>query len=141
MEAAARTPYPERADRKQSRLDEILLNVWGRASPYLLSALERTQLDRLVQRAEDDEKRLAVLTDQRLRQTADELRSSPLLRRGNVDELALAFAVAREATRRQRGMRHRPAAVLRAVADQPELLPHAAQDRRSVRARFRRCAC
>ena len=106
MEAAARTPYPERADRKQSRLDEMLLNAWGRASPYLLSGLERTQLDRLVRRAEDDEKRLAVLTDQRLRQTADELRSSPLLRRGNVDELGLAFAVAREATRRHRGMRH-----------------------------------
>ena len=65
----------------------MLLNAWGRASPYLLSALERTQLDRLVRRAEDDEKRLAVLTDQRLRETADELRSSPLLRHGNVDEL------------------------------------------------------
>src|SRR5947209_1901192 len=84
----------------------MLLNAWGRASPYLLSGLERTQLDRLVRRAEDDEKRLAVLMDQRLRQTADELRSSPLLRRGNVDELGLAFAVAREATRRHRGMRH-----------------------------------
>ena len=81
-------------------------NAWGRVSPYLLSGLERRQLDRLVQRAEDQEKRLTGLPDERLRQTADELRGRLLSASFDADEIALAFALAREAARRHTGMRH-----------------------------------
>ena len=71
---SAETPYVERADRQENRLDSALLHAWGRMSSYLLSGLWRRRLDRFVQRAEDEEERLSALPDERLRQTADELR-------------------------------------------------------------------
>ena len=75
MTTAAGTPYPEQVDRKESRLDGALLHAWGRVAPYMLSALERKRLAHLVQRAEDEETRVGVLTDQRLREAADEVRA------------------------------------------------------------------
>ena len=103
---SAGTPYVERADHRENGLDTLLLNAWGRVSPHLLSGLERTQLERLVQRAEDQEKRLTGLRDERLRQTADELRGRLLSTSFDADEIALSFALAREAARRHTGMRH-----------------------------------
>ena len=69
---AAGTPYAERADRQETRLDRALLGAWGGISPYL--PFERSRLDRFVRRVEMQERGLTVLPDQRLRQTADELR-------------------------------------------------------------------
>jgi preprotein translocase subunit SecA len=99
-------PYVEQADRRENRLDSGLLHAWGRASPYLLSGLWRRQLDRLVQRAENQEKRLSALPDERLRQTANALRGRLLSASCNLDDIALAFALAREAAQRHTGMRH-----------------------------------
>jgi preprotein translocase subunit SecA len=100
------TPYVEQSDRRENRLDTAMLHAWGRASPYLLSGFWRRQLDRLVQRAEDQEKRLSALPDERLSQTADGLRGRLSSARCNSDDIALAFALAREAARRHTGMRH-----------------------------------
>ena len=100
------TPYAEQADRRENRLDGALLNAWGRVSAYLFSGLRHRQFDRLVQRAEDQETRLTVLSDERLRQTADELRGRLWPESSSWDEIALAFALAREAARRHTGMRH-----------------------------------
>ena len=99
-------PYAEQSDRRENRFDAVLLSAWGRMSPYFLSGVERNRLERLVERAEDYEKELTVLTDGRLRQTADELRSRLVSAGANLDALALAFALAREAARRHAGMRH-----------------------------------
>ena len=103
---SAATPYVERADHRENGLDTLLLNAWGRVSPHLLSGLERKQLERLVQRAGDQEKRLTGLRDEQLRQTADELRGRLLSMSFDADEIALSFALAREAARRHTGMRH-----------------------------------
>ena len=103
---SAGTPYVEQADRQENRLDSALLHAWGRASPYLLSRLWRERLDRLVQRAEDQEKWVTVQPDERLRQTADALRGRLSSANCTLDDTGLAFALAREAARRQTGMRH-----------------------------------
>ena len=103
---SAGTPYAEQADRQENRLDSALLHAWGRVSPYLLSGLWRRQLDRLVQRAEDQEKRLIALPDERLRHAADALRGRLSSANGDLDDIASAFALARETARRYSGMRH-----------------------------------
>ena len=100
------TPYAEQADRRENRLDSALLHAWGRASPYLLSRLWRKRLDRLVQRAEDQEKRLTIQPDEQLRQTADALRGRLSSATCNLEDIGLAFALARESARRHTGMRH-----------------------------------
>jgi preprotein translocase subunit SecA len=103
---SAGTPYVEQADRRENRLDSALLHAWGRASPYLLSRLWRKRLDRLVQRAEDQEKRVTVQPDEGLRQTADALRGRLSSANCTLDDIGSAFALAREAARRHTGMRH-----------------------------------
>ena len=103
---AAGSPYPEQAERKEGRLDRALLHTWGCVAAHWLSAPERKRLGRLVQRAEDEERRIVVLTDQELREAADEVRARSLLVRTNADQVASAFAIAREAARRHRGLRH-----------------------------------
>ena len=103
---SAGTPYVEQGDRQENRLDSALLHAWGRVSPHLLSGHWRRQLDRLVQRAQDQEKRLTALRDEQLRQTADALRGRLLSTSFDLDEIASAFALAREAARRHTGMRH-----------------------------------
>ena len=106
MTTAAGSPYPELAERKEGRLDRALLHTWGCVAAHWLSAPERKRLGRLVQRAEDEERRIVVLTDQGLREAADEVRARSLLVRANADQVASAFAIAREAARRHRGLRH-----------------------------------
>src|SRR5262245_14519241 len=113
---SAGTPYVERADRRENKLDTLLLNAWGRASPHLLSGLERKQLEQFVQRVEDQESRLTGLRDEQLRQTADELRGRLLSTSFATDQIASAFALAREAARRHVGMRHFPVQVLGGAA-------------------------
>ena len=100
------TPYAEQPDRRENRLDGAMLNAWGRVSAYLFSGLQHRQFDRLVQRAEDQETRLTNFSEEGLRQTADELRGRLLPETSSWDEIALAFALAREAARRHTGMRH-----------------------------------
>src|SRR5262245_36502076 len=97
-------PYAERADRKDGKLDSVLLSAWGRASPLLGSAVSRGRLGRLAQRVEALEPRLANLPDWRLREQADELRARLLSAGFHSPEIALSFALAREATRRTIGM-------------------------------------
>ena len=70
----AEAPYAEQAEREEGRLDGALLSAWGRVSPYLLSALARRRLERLVWQVEDLEPQLINLPDHRLRERADELR-------------------------------------------------------------------
>ena len=99
-------PYAEQAERKEGRLDGALLSAWGRVSPYLLSALARRRLERLVRQVEDLEPQLINLPDHRLRERADELRVRLLSASFHSREMALSFALAREAARRHVGMRH-----------------------------------
>jgi preprotein translocase subunit SecA len=99
-------PYIEKADRRENRVDSALLNAWGGVSPYLFARLERKRLGRLVRRAEDKEKQLAMLPDRRLRHIAAELRGRLLLANFNSDEMGLAYALAREVAHRQTGLRH-----------------------------------
>ncbi len=110
------TPYVEKADSRENRFDSALLHAWGRASPHLLSRLERKQLERFVQRVEDQENRLTGLRDEQLRQTADELRGRLLSTSFDTDQIASAFALAREAARRHTGMRHFPVQLLGGAA-------------------------
>ena len=111
-ESAAATPYPERADRKESRLDGALLGAWGRISPYLPSVLRRGKLARLVRSAEGHEQRITGLTDKGLREVADALRDRLQPAGAGVDEVAQAFALAREASRRHCGKRQFPVQLL-----------------------------
>jgi preprotein translocase subunit SecA len=90
----------------------MLLGVWGRVSPYLLSAFRRGKLERLVRRVEDQEKRLEGLTDMALREAADALRGRLHPAGAAVDEIAQAFALAREASRRHCGKRQFPVQLL-----------------------------
>jgi preprotein translocase subunit SecA len=102
----ADAPYVERASRRESRLDGALLGAWGRISPYLLSALVRERLKRFALRVEKLEPQLTNLTDGRLVERADELRarlpSAGLYSR----DMAISFALTREAARRHVGKRH-----------------------------------
>src|SRR6266849_5148579 len=100
------TPYAEKSDRRSSRLDSALLNVWGRASSHLLSGAGHRQRNRLVERAEAQEKQLTSLSDQQLRQAADQLRCTLVSAGSNLEGIASAFSLAREAARRHAGMRH-----------------------------------
>ena len=99
-------PYAENADRRQSRLDRALLNVWGRTSSHLLSGLGHMRRRRLVQQVEDQKRKLSCLSDQQLRHGADELRCRLTSVGLNLEGIASAFALAREAARRHTGMRH-----------------------------------
>jgi preprotein translocase subunit SecA len=112
VRSAPDTPYPEKADRDESWLDGALLGAWGRVSPYLLSPVERSRLNRLVQRTEKEEALLSGVTDLRLRQIADEARARLARARNSMREVALPFALAREAARRHRGLRHFPVQLL-----------------------------
>src|SRR5262249_29486632 len=103
---AADAPYVERANRKESRLDGALLGAWGSISPYLLSALVRGRLKRFALRVEKLEPQLTNLTDGRLRELADELRARLPSASLYSQEMALSFALAREAARRHVGKRH-----------------------------------
>jgi preprotein translocase subunit SecA len=105
---AAGTPYPERADRKEGRLDSAILGAWGRLAPYLTSMLERARIGRFVQRIEAEEGQVVGLTDRHLREAADALRARLLPMRARPTEVARAFALARESARRHLGLRHFP---------------------------------
>src|SRR5262245_903725 len=102
---SAGTPYVERADHRENRLDTLLLNAWGSASPYLLSRLERKQLERFVQRVEDQENLLTGLRDEQLRPTADALRGRLLSTSLDTDQIASSLSVDIEAVRRHEGRR------------------------------------
>ena len=102
----AGAPYVEQPDRKESRLDNALQYAWGRVSPYMRSGLERRKLERFVQLVENQEKHVSGLPDGRLRETADGLRGR-LLSAGFIShDMALAFALVREATCRHAGLSH-----------------------------------
>jgi preprotein translocase subunit SecA len=103
---SADAPYAEQAARKEGRLDGVLLSAWGRVSPYLLSAPARDRLKRFARRVQDLELQLVNLPDRRLRELADELRARLLSASLQSHEMALSFALAREAARRHVGMRH-----------------------------------
>jgi preprotein translocase subunit SecA len=100
------TPYVEKIDRQEGLIDSALLYAWGRISPYALMRLQRSRLDRFVRRVERQESRLLSVPDRRLREIADALREKLLTAPFDSDELALAFALAREAAHRHVGMRH-----------------------------------
>jgi preprotein translocase subunit SecA len=103
---SAATPYAEKSDRRQSRLDRALLHAWGRTSSYLRSAAGHRQRERLVARAEGQEKELTSHSDRQLRQRADDLRCRLVSAGSDPETIASAFALAREAARRHTGMRH-----------------------------------
>jgi preprotein translocase subunit SecA len=113
---SAGMPQIEQADCEDNRLDRVLRHAWGCISPRVLSGLWRGQLGQLVQRIENQEKQLMLLSDERLRQTANELRGSLVLTGIHSEGIAVAFALAREAARRHTGMRHFPVQLLGGAA-------------------------
>ena len=102
---ATATPYAERAHQRDNRLDLALLSGWGRISPALLSGITRRRLDRFAQAVDLHERSVAILSDEALRQAASRLRHRNTTA-DKRDAVAIAFALAREASRRQSGMRH-----------------------------------
>jgi preprotein translocase subunit SecA len=109
-------PYAEQADRRENAFDGFLLNAWGGVSARLFSGLRHQRSERLVQQVEDREDELTHLTDQRLRETAGELRGRLLVGSSNEEPIASAFALAREAARRHTQMRHFPVQLLGGAA-------------------------
>jgi len=104
-EAATDASYTEQADRDEGWVDGVLLNAWGRVSPYVVATFERMRLNRRVRRIEARERSLSELTDHQLRQVAEEARAR-LSIAGYGTSDALGFALAREAARRHCGLRH-----------------------------------
>ena len=113
---ATDAPYAERAVRREGRLDGALLGAWGRASPHLLSALARDRLRRFARQVEALEPQFISLSDRRLREVAEELRPRLLSASPASPEMAVSFALAREAARRHVGMRHFPVQLLGGAA-------------------------
>ena len=68
--------------------------------------MARSRLERLARQVEDLEPQLIDLSDHHLRERADELRVRLLSASFHSREMALSFALAREAARRHLGMRH-----------------------------------
>jgi preprotein translocase subunit SecA len=101
------TPYPEKSESRQSRLDDILLNAWCRVSPYLRSKRRDRQTDFIVQCSQNQEKRLTVVSDEQLRRNPEELRTR-LMTNHSYELTASAFALASEAASRHTGMRAFP---------------------------------
>ena len=113
---SADAPYVERAARKESGLDAALLGAWGRISPHVLSALSRIRLGRFARKVDDLEPQLVTLTDRQLRDFADELRPRIISASIYSHEMAVSFALAREAARRHVGMRLFPVQLLGGAA-------------------------
>jgi preprotein translocase subunit SecA len=109
-------PYAERAVHRENRLDAALLGAWGRISPHVLSTLSRTTLWRFTRQVEDLESELVTLTDSRLRDFADELRPRMLSASLYSQQMAVSFALTREAARRHVGMRLFPVQLLGGAA-------------------------
>lgn len=103
---AADAPYAEKADRKESHLDDALLGAWGHVSPYLLSKLTRSRLERIALQVDNLEPLFKSCPDRRLRELADELRPRLLSAGPYSQEIVRSFALVREAARRHLGMRH-----------------------------------
>jgi preprotein translocase subunit SecA len=103
-------PFDERPDGMESRLDRALLATWGTISRPMWSALQRRRLAHFVNGVERAEKDIAALSEVAFRAAADELRQ----RRTAADEKTQvrAFALAREAAKRHRGLRHFPVQLL-----------------------------
>jgi preprotein translocase subunit SecA len=99
-------PYAENTDRRSNRLDRALLNIWGRVSSHLLSSAGYGRRRRIVECVEAVASELALLSDQQLRQAADELRSRLISAGFDLQGTASAFAIAREAARRHTDMCH-----------------------------------
>jgi preprotein translocase subunit SecA len=109
-------PYAERAACNESGLDTALLRAWGRVSPSLLSALARDRLMRFASQVEALEPRFANLSDASLREFADELRARLASTSLHSHEMAVSFALAREAAKRHVGMRLFPVQLLGGAA-------------------------
>lgn len=113
---AVDAPYVEQAARREIGLDAALLDAWGRLFPFLQPALARDRLGRFVRLVDDLEPQFAVLTNRRLRETAEELRASLLPAPLYSHHMARSFALAREAARRHVGMRLFPVQLLGGAA-------------------------
>lgn len=103
-------PFDERPDAMESRLDRSLLAAWGTISRPISSTLHRRQLESFVDCVEQVEEDFTGLSEAAFRAAADDIRQ-----RNTVisDEIVLrAFALAREAARRHRGLRHFPVQLL-----------------------------
>ena len=110
------TPYPERADQQETRLDRALLNAWGRTAPALLSGLARKRENRLVERVLELERVQRALSDDKLREAADALRIRLMSGSRTSAEMVSAFTLVREAAHRHTGIHHFPVQLLGGAA-------------------------
>jgi preprotein translocase subunit SecA len=98
-------PYYERADRRDSRLDEMLVSLHGRMTRMLAPA-RRQQLTRFAIAVEQLGASLSDLSDAALREAAGTLRARMTRSGATRDALIRCFALTREACTRQLGLRH-----------------------------------
>jgi preprotein translocase subunit SecA len=102
----AAAPYAERSDEGETRLDRFLLAAGaGLKRPFSRALQRANRVARLVER---EQRNADELSDEALREAADDLRMV-LMRRGFVDEaVARTFALVRTASQRTIGMSHFP---------------------------------
>jgi preprotein translocase subunit SecA len=102
----ANAPYAERQDERTSRLDNSIQNLRGRFEPRLFSRFIRLQLNDFVARAEGHSAEFRNMSDRRLRECAETLRSGLIRTPSDSQILARTFALVRETAHRNIGMRH-----------------------------------
>jgi preprotein translocase subunit SecA len=99
-------PYAERGAHFPGRMDRTILHAWGVIAPRVLPKLAQRGLIGLVQRADNYSAQVSTMSDQALRQTADDLRTKLVLDPYDKEALARSFALTREAAGRHLGKRH-----------------------------------
>jgi len=110
------TPYVERSRRQEGRIDSALLSAWGQLSTRPTSMFGHRRLWRFVRDVERLELSVKSLSDQQVRQSADDLRALLSRSRTDPEAVRLAFALTRETARRHTGLRHFPVQLLGGAA-------------------------
>src|SRR3954447_2867825 len=98
-------PYFERTDRRENRLDEMLVRSRGWLDRQM-TPLHQRDLRGFAVAAEKVAATIADLSDTALLEAATSLRARMLHRGLRREHLVRAFALAREACARQLGLRH-----------------------------------
>ncbi len=102
----AGAPYAERADPDPSPADRALAGAWTRVEARVLAGWRRRGLARVADAAIAHTPRIQALNDARFRDAATGVRERLIKDGLRPAHVAVAFALAREACRRQLGLQH-----------------------------------
>jgi preprotein translocase subunit SecA len=103
-------PFPERADEDRFWMDATLTRLFNRFSPNHAKVPPRAR--DVVARVLALEAEMKLLNDARLREAADAVRVQMVAHGFTCEQVARAFALAREASRRHLGKPHYPVQIL-----------------------------